>query len=68
MANTESLLSPSFKIIHTVDFANERRLNSTPENAPFLSSFRLPHKHDSHTDTSRTVHKADITENDCLKV
>ena len=62
-----NLLSASFKIIHTVDFANERRLNSAPENALFLPSSRLSHKY-SYTGTSRTIHKADITENDYLKV
>ena len=29
----------------TVDFANERRLNSAPKNALFLPSPRLPHKY-----------------------
>ena len=68
MASTQSLVSASFKIIHIVDFANERRLNSAPENALYLPSSLLPHKYDSYTGTSRTVHRADITENDCLKV
>ena len=49
-------------------FANERRLSSAPKNALFLPSSRLPHKYDSYTSTSRTIHKADIPENDCLKV
>ena len=39
-------------------------LNSAPENTPFLPSSRLSHKYDSYTGTSRTIHEADITEND----
>ena len=56
--------STRFTIIQTVDFVNERRLNSAPKNVLFSSS-RLPHKYDSYTGT---IHKADITGKDCLKV
>ena len=47
---------------------NEQRLISAPKNALFLPSSRLPHTYYSYTGTSRTIHKADITENDYLKV
>ena len=49
-------------------FANERRLNPAARNALFLPLSQLLHKYSSHTGTSHTIYKADITENDCLRV